>query len=264
MISIMLNKFFSKIPKPIKIAFIAIFWLLVWQIVYIAVGSEYVFASPLTTVKRVASLALTGDFWICIANSVWHVVLGFTLALLISIPLAALCYKAKFIQTLFSPIIKIIRATPVASFIVLALFWFRSGVASFIALLMVVPLVYSNLSKGFENVDPSLLEMAKVYNFSFFKKVRLIYIPSLMPYFVAACSTGLGFAFKASIAAEVIGLPKNSLGAEIYNAKIYIETTDLFALTVVIILLSVIMEKVFMLLLNFLSKKILKGGVKDA
>jgi len=263
MISTMLNKI-KKIPKPLTVALIAVFWLVVWQIVYLVVGSEIIFASPITTIKRVFSLASEGGFWLCVLNSVWHVILGFTLALIISVPFAALCYKVKFLQTLFSPIIKIIKATPVASFIVLALFWFKSGVSSFIAFLMVVPLVYTNLSKGFENVDNSLIEMAKVFRFSFFKKVRLIYIPSLMPYFVAACSTGLGFAFKASIAAEVIGLPKNSLGSEIYNAKIYIETADLFALTVVIILLSVIMEKVFMFLLNLLSRKILKGGFKDA
>ena len=259
----MLNKI-KKIPKPLITALVAVFWLAVWQIVYLIVGSEIIFASPLTTIKTMFSLATKGEFWLCVLNSVWHVIFGFAVALVIAIPFAAICNRFSFLDTLFSPIIKIIKATPVASFIVLALFWFKSGVSSFIAFLMVVPLVYTNLSQGFKNVDTLLIEMAKVFNFSFFKKVRFIYIPSLMPYFVAACSTGLGFAFKAAIAAEVIGLPKNSLGEHIYNAKIYIETADLFALTVVIILLSVIMEKVFMFLLNLLSKKILKGGLKNA
>lgn len=260
----MQNNLLKKIPRSVLTALAVVFWLGVWQLIYMAVGSSVIVASPLDTFKRVLQLGTTSRFWLCTFNSIWHILSGFLLALLISVPLAALTSHFKSLQLILSPVLKLIKATPVASFIVLALFWLKSGVVSFIAFLMVVPLVFSNLSEGFENVDKSLLEMAKVYRFSFLKKVRLIYIPSLMPYFVAACSTGLGFAWKAGIAAEVIGLPKNSLGLEIYNAKIYIETTDLFALTAVIIILSVLMEKVFMALLKLLSKKILKDGAKGA
>lgn len=260
----MLNKLVNKIPKPVKFILVSLFWLFVWQVVYLLIGSDVIFASPFATFKRVFELAATLEFWKNCANSIFHILFGFLLALVVSIPLAAVTARFKFVNLLFSPILKLIKATPVASFIVLALFWLKSGVVSFIAFLMVVPLVFSNLSEGFENVDKGLLEMAKVYKFSFIKKVRLIYIPSLMPYFVAACSVGLGFAWKAGIAAEVIGLPDNTLGLEIYNAKIYIETVDLFALTAVIIILSIIMEKAFMFLLKKLSQKILKGGGADA
>ncbi|MBQ7800476.1 MAG: ABC transporter permease subunit [Oscillospiraceae bacterium] len=260
----MLNKFVNKVPKPARLVLVSLFWLLVWQMVYFIIGSDVILASPFATFKRVFELAATAEFWKSCANSIFHILFGFVIALLISIPLAAVTARFKFINLLFSPILKLIKATPVASFIVLALFWLKSGIVSFIAFLMVVPLVYSNLSEGFQNVDKGLLEMAKVYKFSFIKKVRLIYLPSLMPYFVAACSVGLGFAWKAGIAAEVIALPDNTLGLDIYNAKIYIETIDLFALTVVIIVLSVIMEKAFMWLLQKLSQRILKGGGKNA
>lgn len=260
----MLNKLVNKVPKPARLVLVSLFWLLVWQMVYFIIGSDVILASPFATFKRVFELAATAEFWKSCANSIFHILFGFVIALLISIPLAAVTARFKFINLLFSPILKLIKATPVASFIVLALFWLKSGIVSFIAFLMVVPLVYSNLSEGFQNVDKDLLEMAKVYKFSFIKKVRLIYLPSLMPYFVAACSVGLGFAWKAGIAAEVIALPDNTLGLDIYNAKIYIETIDLFALTVVIIVLSVIMEKAFMWLLQKLSQRILKGGGKNA
>ena len=260
-ISIMKNNRTNKLPKTVVSLLVAIFWICVWQIICIAVGSSIIVASPLQTAKRAFELAATQNFWLCVFNSIWHVLSGFTVAVISSIILAALTSRFHFLYQLFLPILKLIKATPVASFIILALFWLKGSVVPFIAFLMVLPLVFTNLSQGFLNVDCSLLEMADVYGFSFFKKVRLIYIPSLMPYFVAACSTGLGFAWKAGIAAEGIGLPKNSLGMEIYNAKIYIETVDLFALTAVIIILSVVMEKAFMLLLKKLSKKILKGGV---
>ena len=83
-----------------------------------------------------------------------------------------------------------------------------------------------------------------------------------MPYFVSACSVGLGFAFKSGIAAEVIAHSKNTLGLAIYDAKVYIETVDVFALTAVIIILSIFLEKAFMFLVKTISDKVLKGGAK--
>ncbi len=259
-IFIMKNKNFLK--KASIITAVSAFWLLVWQVIYLLVGSDIIVASPLSTFKRVFALAGTSDFWLSTANSIWHIIEGFISAVIIAVILAALSSRFKVIDILFSPIIKLIKATPVASFIILALFWIKTQVPSFIAFLMVIPIVYSNLSEGFKNVDKNLLEMAKIYRFSFFKKVRLIYIPSLMPYFVSALSVGLGFAWKSGIAAEVIANANNTLGREILDAKIYIETTDLFAYTAVIIILSVLIEKLMMFLLRKISDKVLRGGVK--
>ena len=264
MLSTMQNKVTLKAAQFAKAAIVIAAWFLIWEIVYLIIGSDIIFASPISTFKRVLELSLTLEFWKTCLFSILRIIVGFLFALIVSIPLAALTARFKLLKDFLSPILKLIKATPVASFIVLALFWLKSGVASFIAFLMVVPLVFTNLSEGFSNIDPSLLEVAKIYKFSFIKKVKLIYIPSLMPYFVAASSVGLGFAWKAGVAAEVIGLPDNSLGLEIYNAKIYIETTDLFALTAVIIILSILMEKAFMFFLNILSRKTFKDGGQNA
>lgn len=259
----MLDKIKKKGSKIVFSLLAAVFWIGVWQIVHIAVGSSIIVASPLETFRRVFTLGLTVEFWIFTLNSIGHILLGFLLAVAVATPLAALTARFELLHRLFSPFLKLIRATPVASFIVLALFWLsKEGVPSFIAFLMVVPLIFSNLSEGFSNIDPHLLEMAEIYRFSFLKKARLIYLPSLMPYFVSACSVGLGFAWKSGVAAEVIALPEKTLGLEIYNAKVYIETVDLFALTFVIIMISIVMEKAFLYVLKCLSNKVLKGGAK--
>lgn len=98
--------------------------------------------------------------------------------------------------------------------------------------------------------------MAKAYRFSFGKKMRYLYLPSLLPYFAAACSTGIGIGWKAGIAAEVLGLPKNSIGKALYNAKIYLEMPDLFCWTAVIILLSLLFEKLAARLLHALTARL--------
>ena len=261
--STMLDNKKSRLSKIGFTLLAAVFWLAIWEVIYLIVGSSVIVASPVETFLRILELAVTSNFWLCILNSIGHILLGFFLAILVSVPLAAITARFELLYRLFSPLLKLIRATPVASFIVLALFWLnREVVPSFIAFLMVVPLVFTNLSEGFRNISKEYLEMAEVYRFSFFKKVRLIYLPSLMPYFVSACSVGLGFAWKSGVAAEVISLPQNTLGLEIYNAKVYIETVDLFALTAVIIILSIFIEKAFMFILKRISDKVLKGGAK--
>ena len=71
-----------------------------------------------------------------------------------------------------------------------------------------------------------------------------------MPFFMAAAKAGMGLAWKAGIAAEVLASPSLGIGTELYNAKIYLETADLFAWTAVIIAISVALERLFIKLLR--------------
>ena len=146
-------------------------------------------------------------------------------------------------ETLLSPLRGVIRATPVSSFIILVLLWIQRGrVPAFISFLMVLPIVWTGVQQGLHATDPQLLEMARAYRFSRWKKLRYLYAPSVRPYFAAACMTGLGFAWKSGIAAEVIALPALSVGKNLYDAKIYLERADLFAWTLAVILLSLGLE----------------------
>ena len=125
-----------------------------------------------------------------------------------------------------------------------------------ISALMVVPVVWANLSRGIRETDRQLLELAKAYRFPLFKTVRLVYLPSLRPYFVSAITTATGLAWKSGVAAEVLCVPKASIGTQIFNTKLYLEIPDLFAWTAVVVALSLVLEK----LLRFLLES-RKGGV---
>lgn len=75
--------------------------------------------------------------------------------------------------------------------------------------------------------------------------------------------TSLGLAWKAGIAAEVLCTPKGAIGTQLYNAKIYIETTDLFAWTFVVVILSLLLEFAFVRLTRRFSLRIpLKARTK--
>ena len=150
------------------------------------------------------------------------------------------------VEVLMEPLIMVIKATPVASFIILCLIWIPSrNLSVFISFLMVFPVVYTNILEGIRQTDKQLLEMADSFGAGVGKKLQFIYLSQVMPYAVTACKLGLGLCWKAGIAAEVIGIPAGSIGEKLYKAKVYLETPDLFAWTIVIIAVSVGFEKTF-------------------
>ncbi len=242
--------------KPVKI-WAVIFWLLLWEIVARFIGQEILLVSPVIVLFKFFELIITAQFWQSIAFSFVRIIGGFFLALLAGILLAGLSSVSTFVRELTAPLIAVIKAMPVASFIILLLIWVSSRNLSFIiSSLMVLPVVYTNMLEGIKRVDGQLLEMAEVFQVSVFKKFRYIYLSQLMPYFKSACSLSLGLCWKAGVAAEVIGIPDGSIGEKLYEAKVFLETPDLFAWTLTIVLLSVCFEKLFLIIVKMLVRKI--------
>lgn len=237
----------TSLEKLKKIAIktaVAALWLVLWQLVCIAVNMELLVVSPLTVLRRLWELGQTVEFWRYALGSLGRIMAGFALGCVVGTLLAVLCSSVWFAREFFSPAITVIKSTPVASFIILALVWLTGqNVPIFIGFLMVLPVVYANVYQGIHEIDPKLLEMAQVFGMSRWKKLTKIAIPSVMPYFMAACRTALGLAWKAGVAAEVIGVTKDSIGRQLYYSKIYLETADLFAWTAVVILFSLLLEK---------------------
>ena len=129
-----------------------------------------------------------------------------------------------------------IKTIPVASFIIFVLIWFSSqNLAVLISFLMVLPVIYTNVLDGIRATDPQLLEMAQVFQIPTARKIRYLYVPQVMPFFQSGCSVALGLCWKSGIAAEVIGMPQGSIGEKLQQAKVYLDTPDLFAWTLVII-----------------------------
>ena len=218
-------------------------WRGVWQLAVIFVGKELLLPGPGATVLRLFELAGTAQFWQTVAFSLLRIFGGFLGGAVLGVVLAGLTSASRWLDLLLSPVIRVMRAIPVASFILLLQLWLWKGrVPGVCAGLMVLPVVWQNVSRGFRETDPLLLEAARAYRFGRWKKARLIYVPSAMPYFASACATGLGLAWKAGVAAEVLCRPDFAIGEEIFSSKFYYETPTLFAWTVVVILLSFVLE----------------------
>ena len=238
-------------PKPIWRRLLPpAFWLGVWQLAACAIewamegkGNELLLPYPSTVAAALISLGQHGDFWMTVLASLGRIVAGMALGTMLGLLLAMLTCLSSLADELLSPAIRVIRATPVASFILLVLLWVaRDWVPVVIAALMVLPVVWSNVSRGIRETDPQLLELARAYRFSRRKTIRLVYLPSLRPYLLSAITTSMGLAWKSGVAAEVLCLPGRAIGFQIYNTKFYLEVPQLFAWTVVVVTLSLMME----------------------
>ena len=229
--------------KIVRSALIAVFWIGVWGLGAKIVGLPLLLPGPVDTLTALIRLAKTATFWQSTGSTLLRVAAGYAGAVACGIVLAAVCGKVGWIDALLSPVRTVIRATPVSSFIILVLLWMaRSRVPAFISFLMVLPIVWTGVQEALRAVDGNLLEMGSMYRLSRWKRFRYIYVPSVRPALISACVTGLGFAWKSGIAAEVIAQPAFSVGKYLNDSKVYMETADLFAWTLTVILLSMLLE----------------------
>lgn len=220
-----------------------LFWLGVWQLTAAAVGQELLLPGPAAVGRRLLELAAGAVFWQTALASLLRIFGGLLLGVALGALLAGLTAWVPLLDWVLTPAVKVVRATPVASFILLVYLWVERGrVPGLISALMVLPVVWGNVTRGIAETDPQLLELARAYGFGRGRTLRRIYIPSVLPYFASGCRTALGLAWKAGVAAEVLCQPQNAIGTQIYNTKYYLETPSLFAWTLVVIALSFLLE----------------------
>ena len=251
-----MKKIKNKRKKLFYTAAAAIFWILVWHIASAVYAMDFVLPSPWTTLVKLIENIGDPSFWSCVALSTGRIFIGFALAGLLGIFFALLGIRIRIVRILLDPLCSVLRAVPVVSFIILVLVMFSSeNVATVISLLMGFPLVYSSVSGGVDASPSELLEMADVFEVGFFKRLKYIYIPHLLPYIASALSVAVGLCFKSGIAAEVIGFPMGSVGEQMYLAKLGMNMPQLFSYTAVMVVISAASEKLISLLLRRLRRE---------
>ncbi len=233
----------NRMIKVLKFLAALAFWLVVWQLVAMAVNHPLLLPTPIEVGKTLAGLIITLPFWQSVLLSLLRVFCGLILGCAAGYILAVLTWRFSIADLLISPVIRVIRATPVVSFILLVYLWVaRGNIPGVISAMMVLPVIWNSIRTGLEETDPKLLEMAKAYQFGRVKTLRLVWLPSLKPYLVSGLGTCLGLAWKSGVAAEVICPPLHAIGTELSRAKSALLTPELYAWTIVIIILSLSLE----------------------
>ena len=222
-------------------------WLLSAQLI----NKELILPSPLLVISKIATMITTSAFWSHTLVTFLRIVVGYLIGLIMAVILAALTYNYEICDTILSPVIRIVRATPVASFIILILLWAgRDYLPSVIVALMVIPVVWENLVTSYQNTDENLIEMAESYHMPRLSQFWHIRVPASLTAFTSAALTAMGLAWKSGIAAEVLSQPKTAIGTQLYYSKVYLETSELFAWTIVVVLLSLLIERIVIMLVG--------------
>lgn len=237
-----------------------IFALCLWQLAAMTIDSKILLVSPVEVAVRLTTIWQTEGFWTSIWFSFYHIAGGFFLALFLGIVFAALAGRFRRIETLLWPFLVTIKTVPVASFVVICLIWLSAEKLSvFISFLIVLPVVYGNVLEGIKSEDKLMLEVGTVFRMPLLRRLLYIHLPQLKPFIMSACATALGMAWKAGVAAEIIGTPDGSIGKQLFYSKIYLDTDDLLCWTVIIVIVSVLFEKLFMLGLKALYGRLERG-----
>ena len=232
---------------------IVFLWLIIWQMVSLFVRNEILVAGPLETAKALLKDGMEIRFWKTVGISLFKIMGGLLAGLFTGFVLAVLSYRHSFLEQFLGPAMVFAKSVPVAGFAVILLIWWGSGFLSVaISFLVTLPLMYVNILEGLKNCDTKLLEMAALFSFSPRAKAFYLYRQSLKPFLLSGLKTGVGMSIKAGVAAEVIGTPKWSIGAALYEAKIYLETDRVFAWIIVVILLGTIAEKLLLGIVSLL------------
>ena len=242
----------AELSAPLRAlyTFLAVcFWVLVWFVFALIVNNELLLPSPLTVLRRLFELAAQLSFYKSVGASIARILIGIIIAVVLGVLLAVITEHVEAMRIIIQPAMTLIKATPVASFILLALVWIsRTVIPAFIVVLIVLPIIWGSVSEGIRNLDRSTAEMLRLFRVPFFKRLRYFYIPSIAPYFRSALLSSSGLAWKSGVAAEVLTVPTYAIGRMLFESKQYLETVDLFAWTLAVIILSYAIERIFSLM----------------
>ncbi len=233
----------SKTRRTIYDVLTVLFWLLVWQAASMIVNQPLFMPSPAETFTALGGLVATEIFWLSVGFTFLRVAAGVAVSFVLGILLAFAAARSAFLKQLLRPVVAAAKATPVMSIIMLALVWFSSFVPVFACILLCFPIFYTNTLAGLRSVDRQLLEVATVFRVKRRRVLSGIIVPSVVPHVYSALAVCLGFSWKSVVAAEVLSSPRYALGYRMYETKLYLDTPELFAWTLTIIVISLIVEK---------------------
>ncbi len=229
----------------------------IWQTASIYVASPLILPSPYAVLASFQELSTSLLFWKHIAFTVGRTFASFGISLAVSLVLGCVSGILPAADAVLKLPMSIIKATPVVSFILLALFWFNSSqVPIFVSVLMTLPVLTASVALGIRKTDAKLLEMAHSYGMSNVQIIKHVYFPSIIPSFASGSLAAFGLSWKVVVAAEVISLPRYASGSALQTAKVHLETSDVFSISICVIIISFLCE----LIIGMLVSKALKKG----
>lgn len=238
--------------KKILIQFCSLFcFLIVWQILSLIVKSDLILPSPVTVFAALMQILKNAVFYKAFLFTFLRILAAFIISSILGLILGYLCSRFKTFDIFFEPFNTILRVTPVVAIILIVVFWFKSDfVPVFVSVLMTFPVMCSSVKNGFNSVPKNYLESAQVYNLSEFQTLFQVKIPMSKSFIYNGLISTFGLTWKVIVAGEVLCLPKNSIGYLLQKNNLHLQTANVFAVTVILVLVCFIIQKFLDFLLS--------------
>lgn len=219
--------------------------LLLWIICAHYINAQLILPSPLEVLKKLSQMICKALFWEALLSTFVRVLAAFFISLILGSIIGYGMSAFQFVKDFFQLPMAIIRSTPVIALILVALFWFTSDlVPVFVAVLMALPVISTSVYEGFSYSNEKLDFMSQVYRFSKKQYLKYIKFPQLKPHLFGCCKNSFGLCWKVVAAGEVLSLPKYGFGTLMSKAQVHLETSEVLAITLVLVIISFILEKI--------------------
>ena len=226
--------------------FSMIFLLIVWQIAAVSVGNDILIPYPLETLSRTIALFQSASFYQAVGSTLLRVAKGVFLSFAAALCVSILSDRFPVFGLLVSPVLVITRTIPNISYIVIALIWLGAeGAVSAVSFMILFPVFANAFTNRLAGAEQSLRDAELIYPETFFRRLRYRVLPDLLPEMLATGKTAAGLGLKVGIMAEILGQVRSGIGRSMNYARLNLDTAGIVAWTIVIILLSVVIDGIF-------------------
>jgi len=234
----------EKFVKKTSLVILAVFSIfIIWLVGFVAIDNPLLLPSPWEALAAFFGLFATKASLQAIGLTALRLIIALLTAFVLGMFFGILAgFKPRF-AVYFQPFATILRTVPVISVIVIILILFGFKMAPYIiTFLMIFPLVYQAFYEGITNLDPELVDVYKLEDDNFWSGLWHCYLPLMRHQIETVLFQSAGLGIKVLVMAEYLSQTKNSIGNAIYNAKINLQYDQVFAWTILLILLAVILE----------------------
>jgi len=243
--------------KIITIIFSIAIFFIIWGVLYKVENHEVIIPSINSTFSEIGNIVSSDDFLETITATTIRTIIGFMLSLILGFVLGFISGLHKNFEYFMKPYIIFMRSTPSVAIMLLALIYVKSyNVPILVNFLICFPIIYQEVISGIKSSDKSVLELAKVHQISKFTTIRYVYLPSVLSHVISGILNTISLSFKITISSEILSIPKYGIGSSIYNSKIYLNTSEVFAWIIIIFCLSFIFDYIINLIKKHIQKEV--------
>lgn len=245
--------------KKTGLTILSIFFLfLLWVVAGAIVDNSLLLPQPIDVIVAFGKIFIETDSLSVILFTILRLFVGLLVAAVFGLFLGVLAGFKKGFATFFNPVVTILRTIPVISITVILLIMFGFSLTPYIiTFLMLFPLIYQGTYGAIVDIDKELIDVYKLENDNFWSGLIHCYFPLISSNIRTALLQSLGLGIKVLVMAEYLSQTKNSIGNQLYLAKVNLQYDQVFAWTMLLIFIALIFE----LLINHykpLTKKIVK------